>query len=282
MKEFVTKAVARCLQCVKNASGKLRTLPWAEQMVAERPSQIVCADYLYMQAGSVTGERYILVLKDSFSQLCRLVSAVSADSLTFVRAILAWSAQFGIPEAIITDGASHFKSSLTAILKRTLKFEAHVTLAYCPWANSQVERHNREILKIFRCLCNERGWPTGRWPDLLSSVELALNSTEVPTLCGKSPIECHTGTKPRSTVEFLAIHGQNIRSADVKITKLERVRVHMEKLRRALAAMHDRVRRKKQSNRKRNWASQKASREPAIHVGDFVMAAEIRNDQSSR
>ena len=198
MKQYVRKFVSNCPQCVKNASRKLRPRPWGEQMVAERPGQIVVADYLYLQAESTSGDKYLLVLKDSMSHLCRLIPTSSADPMTFVKALLAWSAMSGLMEAIVTDGGTHFKCSITALLKRALGYSHHVTTSYCPWANGQIERHNAEILKILRCLCDERGWSTNRWPDILPEAEYILNTTEVKSLGNRSPIECHTGIRPRS------------------------------------------------------------------------------------
>ena len=54
MRDYVRAFLSKCLQCTRNESGKVRPLPWGRQMVADRPGQILCADYLYMQAGSKT------------------------------------------------------------------------------------------------------------------------------------------------------------------------------------------------------------------------------------
>ena len=178
-------------------------------MSAEKPGQILCADYLYMQAGSKTGDKYLLVLKDSFSHVCRLVPSTTPDALTFVRAFQQWCAQYGVPEAIITDGGSHFKCGVTNLMRKAIGYKHHITLAYSPWSNSQIERHNREILKIYRCMLSELKWDTGRWPDLTPMVEYALNTTKVLTL-GVSPIECHTGIKPREALRFMTVHGARL------------------------------------------------------------------------
>ena len=39
--------------------------------------------------------------------------------------------------------------------------------------------------------------------------------------------------------------------------------------------MHDYAKRKKQSNKEKNWRSQKKAAEPNIHIGDYVLAAVI-------
>ena len=122
MREYTQCFLKKCLQCIRNESGKVRPLPWGEQMIAEKPGQILCADYLYLQAGSKTGDKYLLVLKDSFSHVCRLVPSVTPDALTFVRAFQQWCAQYGVPEAIITDGGSHFRCGITALMKKAMGY----------------------------------------------------------------------------------------------------------------------------------------------------------------
>ena len=273
-REFVQKFCKKCVQCIRNESGKLRPLPWGEQIVAERPAQVLCADYLYMQATSKSGDKYLLVMKDSFSCLCRLVPTDTPDALTFVRALQQWCAQYGVPEVLITDGGSHFKNGLTSLMRKALQFRHHITLAYTPWSNSQAERHNREILKIFRCLCSERKWNTNRWTDLTPLVEYALNTSTIPTL-GVSPIECHTGIRPRDSVQFLTVHGARLSTVVKDVPKKTLVTKHLAKIRRILDEMHDYAKRKKRSNREKNWRSQKNAAEPNIHIGDYVLAAVI-------
>ena len=183
------------------------------------------------------------------------------DALTFVRALQQWCAQYGVPEVLITDGGSHFKNGLTSLMRKALQFRHHITLAYTPWSNSQAERHNREILKIFRCLCSERKWNTNRWTDLTPLVEYALNTSTIPTL-GVSPIECHTGIRPRDSVQFLTVHGARLSTVVKDVPKKALVTKHLAKIRRTLDEMHDYAKRKKRSNRDKIGALRKTLQSP--------------------
>ena len=126
-------------------------------------------------------------------------------------------------------------------------------------------------------MLSELKWDTARWPDLTPLVEYALNTTKVLTL-GVSPIECHSGIKPRETLRFMAVHGARLKSVDKRAPKVDLVKKHLEKIRRVFKEMHDYVKRKKVLSRERNWRSQKRTAEPNIHVGDFVMSACIRKN----
>ena len=57
------------------------------------------------------------------------------------------------------------------------------------------------------------------------------------------------------------------------VPKKALVTKHLVKLRRILGEMHDYAKRKKQSNKEKNWRSQKKAAEPNIHIGDYVLAA---------
>ena len=105
-------------------------------------------------------------------------------------------------------------------------------------------------------------------------VEYALNTSTVPTL-GVSPIECHTGIRPRDSVQFLTVHGARMKTVVKDVPKKALVTKHLVKLRRILDEMHDYAKRKKQSNKEKNWRSQKKAAEPNIHIGDYVLAAVI-------
>ena len=56
MQAFVRRFVQRCPQCVKNASGKLKTRPWGKQIVAQKPGTVLVADYLYIFKRKVVRE----------------------------------------------------------------------------------------------------------------------------------------------------------------------------------------------------------------------------------
>ena len=136
-----------------------------------------------------------------------------------------------------------------------------------------------EILKVLRCLCNERGWPTKRWPDVLAETEYILNSTEVASLGNRSPIECHTGIRPKSTTEFVAVHGPTLRTADVTVTKLSRVDEYAAQLGKKIEEIQDRVKRERVAKRKLNWKAQRPATEPVIRNPHWGFRAKSRDQK---
>ena len=92
MDAIVKRFVQRCLQCLKSSSGKNRPLVFGHQVIVKGPGGVLHLDHLYMQRESVSGERYLLVLKDGFTSFCELVAVPSTDSPPTARALLQWIA----------------------------------------------------------------------------------------------------------------------------------------------------------------------------------------------
>ena len=76
-------------------------------------------------------------------------------------------------------------------------------------------------------------------------------------------------------MQFLTVHGARLSTVVKDVPKKTLVTKHLAKIRRILDEMHDYAKRKKRSNREKNWRSQKNAAEPNIHIGDYVLAAVI-------
>ena len=83
-----------------------------------------------------------------------------------------------------------------------------MTTAYAPWANSVIERVNREIVKLWRVLMAEVSLPDEKWATLRPLVQAILNRTAGADFDGLSPAELHLARRidtPLDTVTFTAL-----------------------------------------------------------------------------
>ena len=90
-----------CLQCLKLASGDMVPRPLGSQLLAERPGEIISADYIKMGT-SRTGYKYVLMLVDRLSRLVWFVPTVAATAIAAARALMRWSSQHGLPAWLIS------------------------------------------------------------------------------------------------------------------------------------------------------------------------------------
>jgi len=72
--------------------------------------------------------------------------------------LIDWFKRYGIVNTWITDQGTHSKCSVINQVKKELGSNHVFTTAYCPWANSRVERMNRDVLSIFRSMIQKNGY----------------------------------------------------------------------------------------------------------------------------
>ena len=229
MERDVTKWRNCCLQCLKNAQGKLVPRPLGESLVAERPGEILCMDYIKL-GPSRNGFCNVLLQLDKFSRFVRFTKCVVGTAVISARATLRWSAQFGLPSWIISDGGSHFKNTLMKELADLLGVEHHITLAYCPWANGSVEVTGRELVWTCKTTLSELRYSADEWDCILELLEFTLNHRGRAVLGGKSPIEVMTGRKPDQALKLATWSGIMMKNCNEAVIKADLVDQYCNKL----------------------------------------------------
>ena len=242
-----------CLQCIKLCDGSVVPRPLGETLVAERPGEVLMLDYIDMGEES-DGMRYNLMCVDRFARQVELVPAASPTSIVATQAVLQWSARYGLPDWIISDGGSHFKNHAMQLLTDQMGIHHHVTLAHCPWANGAVEIVGRELLWTMRALLSELGYSATDWMKINSLVNLAVNYRQRDVLGGRSPIEVMTGQAPRTPAQIVMWNGVSLKDADGCEVEWERVDQHMDRLCQALDVLHQQVKDKAEVSRRRKAA----------------------------
>ena len=154
MEDDVSHWRKHCLQCLKLAEGNMVPRPLGSQLVAERPGEILMADYIKLGL-SRTGYMYALMLVDRLSRFVMFFPTKTANAADAARAIMVWASIFGLPSWLISDGGSHFKNELIKELTDLVGVNHHITLPYCPWANGSVEVVGKDLLWTLRDTCSE-------------------------------------------------------------------------------------------------------------------------------
>lgn len=145
---------------------------------------------------SRTGDKYILMLRDDHSSYCWLYPTNTTDASTVEDALLDWSAAFGAPNGLMSDGPTHFKNETIRLLTEGLRTPHHFTQPYCPWSNGAIERQGKELLRMARAVLSELQMRHDDWPQLIPLFQAALNNAPSPSRNNVAPMTAFTGRPP--------------------------------------------------------------------------------------
>ena len=262
---------ADCLQCIKLSDGATIPRPIGTSLVAERPGEVMMMDYIDMGEES-DGMRYILMCADKFSRLVELEAAAAPTSIKATQATLRWSARYGLPEWIISDGGSHFKNKAMRLLTDQMGIQHHITLAHCPWENGAIEIFGRQLLWTTRALLSELGYSATDWTLVHPLINMVLNHRERDVLCGKTPIEVMMGRAPTTPINLALWDGVTLKDAQGTVVTYERVAKYVSDLAAALDALHQKVSDRGEQQRLKHAAKvANDKRGLQFEIGDLVM-----------
>ena len=260
----------QCLQCLKLATGDTVPRPLGSQLMAERPGEIISADYIKMGTAK-SGYKYVLMIVCRFSRLVMFFPTAAPTAIFAARALVRWSSLHGLPQWLITDGGSHFKNDLLKEFTQMLGIEHHITLAYCPWANGSVEVVGKDLLWTCRSLTSEFRASVDEWDLVLPVVELVINARKRDVLGGRSAVEIMTNNQPASTINLAIWSGVKMKTARKMVAKTSLVERHCAKLQRSLQRLHEAVADLTEAKRRRK--ALRAADKPGLrfNVGDYIM-----------
>ena len=251
--------------------------PLGSQMIAERPGEILMMDYILL-GPTKTGYKYVLMLADKFSRFVEFIPAYAATSVVAARAIIQWSARQGLPDFIISDGGPHFKNELLADLNDCMGIKAHITLAYCPWANGSIEVVGRDLLYTLKNLCSEFKVSFDEWDLILPVATYAINHRPREILGGKTSVNIMTGRKPRTTIDLVLYSGPNLKEAKENKISVEDLQNFVRDLDKSVCALHEAAISQEQKQRRRR-AIKESNAQGAMRFekGDYVVVSASNN-----
>lgn len=193
MSADVAEYVRGCLPCALSKAtrhynvGQVFVFPVHERFV------VVHVDILGSFIRSVRGYKFILVIIDRFSRYCELalLADMSAETvaLAFYEHLIC---EHSVPQEIITDRGSQFRSELFFHLNRRLACK-QTSSAMRPQTNGAVERVNRVINSFLRTMVTEEGCD---WDFYVSAIQFAMN-TSLSRATGTSAFQLVYDREPR-------------------------------------------------------------------------------------
>lgn len=227
--------VRSCIHCLSTTGGEKVPRPFGSSVHGTSANDLLQFDYIEI-APSSTGEKYVLMLRDDHSEYCWFFAFPDTSAENATRAIIDWSAAFGVPNGLMSDGPTHFKNETVRRVAKGLKVPHHFTLPYTPWSNCAVERLGKELLRVFRSVSSELQTRPDEWPDLLPLVQSALNNAPSPQRANVSPVTAFTGMEATPPIATF-IRSSTARPVSISDTQRERI-LNMEKLKQRVSELH--------------------------------------------
>ena len=187
--------VKQCQTCqtartTKPAPAHLVPLP-----ITTRPGERVHMDLFGDLKCSSGGNKFILVITDSFSKWTEVVpipnkSAEEVGKAYFER----WLCRYGASEALVTDCGREFCNQVVQEICRLWGCEKLKTTPWHPQTNSLAERYNQSIINYMKCALENH--TTLEWEAWLPMLQLSFNA-HVHRATKETPYFMMFGRDPR-------------------------------------------------------------------------------------
>ena len=187
MRQWVDKFIKLCPTCNKTdeTSFHIATMPYT--LATYRAMQNLQLDAIGPLREDADGNRYVLVIIDTFSRWVMLYPTHSTDAKACVRAIIQHIGIFGAPNQVCTDGGSQLDNATVRAALELMGTLHHIGIAYSSEEQGIVERENREVLKHLRNFLFDTRQGI-QWSMALPFVQRILNA-EVVSSIGHRPAE---------------------------------------------------------------------------------------------
>jgi len=161
--------------CAKCQAYKVSQTKPAGKMYFRRPQgpwYVVSADLVGPLPRSQRGQRFLLVVQDTFSKWTELVSLPSATAHNVVTRLKSILLRHGAPDVLITDNGTQFVSKVVRELAAEWGVTLQTTAPYSPQSNP-VERQNRVVKTMIAQFVKDNH---KTWDNHLCEFQYALNS----------------------------------------------------------------------------------------------------------
>lgn len=215
----VKSYVNSCLVCQKVKIRKKTKQPMGLRKIPEYPFHTISWDFFGPLVSTDSEPSYsnILTIACEFSRFLILVPTVDQTATTVAKALLDNVIYpYGtIPEVILSDNGSSFKSKVLKQVMKMLKIKCNYADCYSPWINGLCEKKNLQIKYYLQTSFLETG-RKNNWHKSLNSLAYNYNST----------INSSTGFPPFTLV--FGDHVQKRNLSDLSIPKFPYVKSYSD------------------------------------------------------
>ena len=164
-----------CHTCaLVNLPHNTRPAPLIPRKIPTHFGDTIAADLLGPLPQSSLGNKYLLVVSDTYSKWVELIPLQNKTAEhTAIKLYENWIAVHGCFNTLVTDQGFEFNNKVMKALEERFGFKHILTSVAHPQGNGLIENHNRMILNYFRKHLNG----TNFWQELLPSVKLAYNTS---------------------------------------------------------------------------------------------------------
>ena len=142
---------------------------------------------------SEAGHRYILTLVDYATRYPEAVTFKKITTEAVAEAVLNIYSRVGIPEEVLTDQGTWFKSECMQEVCRPLSIKGLTSTPYHPICKGLVERWNRTLKSMLKRLCQDQ---PKQWHRLINPVLFAYRKV-TQELTGFNPFQLLYGCSVR-------------------------------------------------------------------------------------
>jgi len=184
MYQAVKDYVQSCKNCqIFKRDHNYKPYPLQEPFIASAPFDMLHIDIVTVAKQSKE-YKYVLSVICAFSKFALFIPLKTQNTIEIAEQLYhKVFAIFGPPKRITSDRGQNFLSGIMDVLYKFFQIKRHRTSSYHPMSNGMVERVHSTLLSILRTSLKDES----DWPDKLSSVQLAYNSTVCPKTTQYSP-----------------------------------------------------------------------------------------------
>lgn len=189
----VTSFIDQCPTCQKLST--LSSLSHSDRytLATLKMSSKIAVDTLMVGQEDNKGNKYIIVILDTFTRWIELFPVPNLEAQTAVDIMIQHFGRYGIPHSVVTDNGSQFINSLFDQLYSLTGISQIRITPYSHEENGMVERSIREVLRHLRCIVSDRRCHH-RWSSVLPMVQRIMNTT-INTVTQVSPAQLVYGTE---------------------------------------------------------------------------------------
>lgn len=189
-------------ECQGCALGKnhRESFPKESKWRAKEPLELIHSDVCGpMQTPSLSGNIYFITFIDDYSRMCWVYFL--RNKLEAFRVFKKFKAMGELQcgyhvKKLRTDRGGEFISNDFAKFCEDLGIERQLTVAYSPQQNGVVERKNRTVVEMAKCMIHEKKLLYNLWCEVVNTSVYLLNRSPTKALENITPFEKFNGRNP--------------------------------------------------------------------------------------